>query len=73
MTVPPTRPAITDSHPVWVHLMFLAALSSLGLVLAVAVGLAAIPWAETVGVCVWFLGLCILTAVSLSNRLRIGI
>lgn len=73
MTVPPARPPMTDSHPVWVHLMTLGAVATVGLIVAVALGLALIPWPETIGVCVWFLGLCVLTAVTLSNRLRIAI
>jgi hypothetical protein len=71
MTIPPSRPPITDSHPVWVHLMGLAVVACAGLVLAVAIGLAVIPWPETFGACAWFAGLCILTAITLSNRLHI--
>jgi hypothetical protein len=69
MTVP-QRPPLTDEHPVWVHLITLAIVACLGLVTAVLLDLADIPWPETVAMCVWFACLCLLTAVALTNRLR---
>jgi hypothetical protein len=62
------RPAITDSHPIWVHLITLAAVASGGVLFAVAIGLSAIPWPETIAVCIWFSVLCVLTAMALSSR-----
>jgi hypothetical protein len=70
VTIPP-RPPYTDSNPVWVHLMTLALVADVGLVVAVALGLALIPWAETIGVCIWFAGLCALAANNLTKRLRL--
>lgn len=66
MTTP--RPAITDSHPVWTHLVTLALIASLGVLVAVAVGLAAIPWPDAIGVCIWFSVLCVITAIALTSR-----
>lgn len=66
MTTP--RPAMTDSHPVWVHLMTLAAVAVIGILLVVFAGLAAIPWPETVAVCVWITVLCVVFAGTLSAR-----
>jgi hypothetical protein len=69
MTSPPL-PAARSVQPVWTHLLITGLVAALGLVLAVAVGWAAIPWAETIGTCVWFGGLCLLCAASLNARVR---
>jgi uncharacterized membrane protein len=55
---------------VWLHLLVLALVACLGLIVARAVDWTDMPWPTVWGSCVWFAGLCVLTAIALAPKVR---
>jgi hypothetical protein len=58
------------SEPVLTHLAVLAACASGGIAVAALAGLLAITWPDVAAIAIWITGLSMLTAISLSARVR---
>lgn len=59
-----------DNETVLGHLFTLAVIASGGVAIAKALDLIALSWPDVMAIAIWFTGLSILTAMSLSTRVR---
>jgi hypothetical protein len=65
MATPVVRHA---SSAVWSHLLALAIIGTVGMLVAEGLQLFALGWPNLLGICAWWVALCIVVAASLQSR-----